>query len=115
MGYYTDYVVTLRGPIEQLAKLRALAEDEDDGAFLDFYELGEWSGNAKWYDWEENLTEWSRECPDVLIHVKGEGEENEDVWVAWVKNGRVERQEPTLIWPPTPSWVTKAQDIGGEA
>ena len=43
---------------------------------------------TKWYSWEQDMLEYSKEYPDVLFTLEGQGEEAEDRWAAYFKNGK---------------------------
>lgn len=42
----------------------------------------------KWYDFREDMQEISKQFPDALIYIHGEGEDRRDMWDAYFKNGK---------------------------
>lgn len=120
MGYYTSYALVLLDgegkPIpryegareEMAAKIRALAQDEDfdgetfDGEDGDLYAfLGEpCSYYAKWYEWENDLTAFSKLFPDYVFEVEADGEDSNDFQVAWFKDGKTYSWSPDFTAPP---------------
>ena len=77
MGYYTDYDIS--GNREEVAD----AIEETSG-----YSWYGRSMNGKWYDWHVHCTAVSKQFPDELITVEGDGEEQGDQWKAYFKNGK---------------------------
>ncbi len=47
------------------------------------------SQEDKWYGHEEEMQEISTKYPETTFKLRGEGEENADVWVKFFKNGKV--------------------------
>ncbi|MDB7829191.1 hypothetical protein [Intestinimonas butyriciproducens] len=92
MGYYTDYTLdvctatrsedsfTTANYISPLIKTQL----EDEIEKLDVFEGGNcddgWYGNAKWYDWEEDMLLLSKRFPEVMLTLGGIGEEFGDIW-----------------------------------
>ena len=54
---------------------------------------------SKWYKWKENLVEFTKKIPDMLVEIYAEGEENEDIWKARFLNGKMERQDAKIMVP----------------
>ncbi|AXH69627.1 hypothetical protein HWB79_gp185 [Streptomyces phage LukeCage] len=52
----------------------------------------------KWYDWEDDMASLSRDWPNVLFALSGEGEEPGDLWKAWVRNGKVIKVEGRIVY-----------------
>lgn len=50
-----------------------------------YYNTSEW---VKWYNYERDILKISNQFPDVLIKVYGKGEEDDDRWVQYFKNGK---------------------------
>ena len=92
MGYYTDYTITTD---------KAIPEDFDEK----FEQITDYSIydmellNVKWYDHKDDMLKISKEYPDILFTVDGDGEDQGDVWREYYKNGRMQRVEPKVIWP----------------
>lgn len=92
MGYYTDFEIT----IDAIDDVKRTEVDdyvnslgEDNGfSWMTNYATGQWSGNLKWYDWREDVAAVSAKFPDITIWVEGHGEDNEDVWKAYFKDGK---------------------------
>lgn len=46
-------------------------------------------GEMKWYDWRQDMKTISAKFPDIVIHIHGEGEDCDDEWDAYFKNGKI--------------------------
>lgn len=102
MGYYTDYrldvcTATKFGDSFTTANcISPLIETqlEDEIEKLDVFEGGDcdsgWYGNAKWYDWEEDMLLLSKRFPEIMFTLGGIGEEFGDIWEAYFYDGRVD-------------------------
>lgn len=58
---------------------------------------GETLESCKWYDWLEDMIKMSRDFPNVLFKLHGEGEQNEDVWDAYFLNGKSQVHKAKMI------------------
>ena len=90
MGYWTHHELKVdEGDIgyhaEQIVKLTPYADIFDGEA-------------VKWYDHEEHMRTYSKLHPETLFTLKGEGEEIEDVWIEYHKNGRMQRVEAQIVF-----------------
>lgn len=84
MGYYTWY------------RIEITPDSEEVRAFIDAaanlsYALDEDGDSCKWYNHEDDMLRLSREFPDILFELHGEGEEAGDLWRKYFKNGKVQR------------------------
>jgi hypothetical protein len=101
MGYSTYHKLSTKGATElQNEKLLKMFEDEIDDYSKDWdwtvaefneAEIGEAS---KWYESDQDMKELSsrEEYKDVLFILEGEGEDNDDIWIAYYKNGKVQKE-----------------------
>ena len=98
MGYYTYFTMEAvdtktNGPLseEMEAKIcQRLWEISNDAIYNgnSFYDcLG---GSLKWYDHQDHMIELSKEFPNVMFMLEGEGEERDDNWRLYVCNGEWE-------------------------
>lgn len=95
MGYYTSYTLEIQdadGPLEEkqtAAIVAQLFEISEDARFaLD--EDGGCNQAAKWYESDIELKELSELHPDLLFIFYGQGEDNEDMWMQYFKNGKMQ-------------------------
>jgi hypothetical protein len=99
MGYYTKFNIKITNidNANQAVKIAKEYELYDydvsgDGTVLSaFYE-------GKWYDWKEESIALTRSYPQIFIEIHGEGEENDDIWKARIRNGECERVEAKIVF-----------------
>ena len=48
---------------------------------------------CKWYDNILDMVEYSKKHPDILFTLHGKGEENDDIWKAYFKNGKYRKEK----------------------
>lgn len=74
--------MTVLEAIEEVYK-----ETESELAFIHAMAEGE---PTKWYDHEKDMLSVSREWPDRVFRLDGEGKESGDIWVKFFKDGQVQ-------------------------
>lgn len=83
MGYYSRFEIEVEDrrptPDEILEELR----EENDNADYVHRE-----GRGKWYEWIEDVKEFSRRHPGLLFKVRREGEEAGDIEVGYFLDGK---------------------------
>ena len=124
MGYYTRYSMEIQDidnkgyDSYKIAKYM-LDKLKESGRFYAFeYELKDFVGNedtvprtrcelsldgddeCKWYDNEDDMLLLSKEFPDVLFKLHGEGEDNEDIWDKYFMNGKMQYCPAKIMCPP---------------
>lgn len=67
--------------------------DENTESYDDF------TGSGKWYDCEEDIISFSLKYPQYLFTISGEGDDNTDLWMLYVCNGRSEQVYAKIIYP----------------
>lgn len=91
MGYYTYY--SLFVPSFDEGKISALRAKEIEAEIdkMNVFDDGELAWGlrceAKWYDWESDMSLLSKRFPDVLFCLHGDGEDSDDKWDAYFLNG----------------------------
>lgn len=50
----------------------------------------------KWHDHENDMRTYSKKHPKTLFKLSGEGEDNEDVWIEYYLNGKMQRTKAEL-------------------
>ena len=91
MGYYTrheleivsgdDYNTDYEQEISELADYSSCFDDE-----------------IKWYDCEKDMKIYSKNHPNVVFGIKGEGEESGDIWKAYFQNGKMFKTKAVLVF-----------------
>ncbi|TXK69930.1 hypothetical protein [Bacillus amyloliquefaciens] len=87
MGYITQYEVEMDKDAELVREY--VNENHDENGCLTAVFNG-WAYEMKWYGHEEDVREVSRQFPDVLITLTGEGEDNGDMWRKYFKGGKMQ-------------------------
>ena len=54
--------------------------------------------SIKWYDFEEDMKSFSKNHPNTIFCIKGEGEESGDIWKAYFKNGKMFKTKAVLVF-----------------
>lgn len=89
MGYYTDYSLQINTDNEELRK--KAFEDSKKEFYFESYAKNKLLKNAKWYEHEEEMKAFSTNYPDVLFILYGNGEESDDIWRKYFKNGKMQK------------------------
>lgn len=114
MGYYTRFDLEIKPEQTEAHELEiikaimakicdcspeAIADDEAEYCFDD---------SLKWYDHDEDMIEISKQFPDVLFILKGEGEDHDDMWRNYYHNGEYEETYAEIVFPtPKTNWYKK--------
>ena len=89
MDYYTMYELTV-------------SDDKIDqhigGIELYFGYSGAFEQTVKWYSHEQDIRAYSKDHPDVLFEIKGQGEEIGDLWVAYFKGGKMQQCKAVISY-----------------
>jgi len=116
MGYYTDFILTVRDDVNnvilddnpRLQEIAAilLRDDVEDGHYMAGFEKNTSENvftldGAKWYEYENDMKRFSNEFKDVLFELRGNGEEEDDRWIRYFLNGKVQvcQAEITIVYP----------------
>ena len=57
-------------------------------------------GECKWYEHDRDMREFSRNYPEVLFILKGAGEESDDLWISYYKNGKCQSEKGKIVYEP---------------
>lgn len=90
MGYCTKFNLEIT---PEHGEVRGYLSKNEDMC----YALGG-GDSCKWYDHEADMIQMSREFPDILFELTGEGEEAGDLWRKYFKN---EKYKGVLRLSPT--------------
>lgn len=97
MGYLTKYSLTAD---EESSLPENWAENISNGYLFYFSKDNYVSEEAKWYHHEVDCQNFSLKYPNALFTLKGRGEEEDDIWVKYFKNGKMQREEAEIVFPP---------------
>ena len=92
MGYYTNYSIELSNydDLDNIVKrLKEISGYNWDTSLIEF---------CKWYDCEHDMWALSKEFPEVLFTISGNGEDIDDVWCQYWKNGKVQTAIRKIIY-----------------
>jgi len=90
MGYYTNYDFS-NNDEEIIEKICLVSGYGGSNGMFD---------SVKWYTWQEDMKIVSEMFPDHLINLSGVGEEKDDQWKAYFKNGRYQICHAEITFPP---------------
>lgn len=111
MGYYTSYELTVDKDGDKIHEEFISISNNFKWA-LEYAGEGSnrWYPNdsAKWYDHDIDMCALSKEYPDILFTLTGNGEDTGDIWRSWYRNGE-KISEWTLDYniPNDPDWNKK--------
>jgi hypothetical protein len=54
--------------------------------------------HMKWYECEKDMLKHSIEYPDYIFRLYGEGEERDDNWIHYYKNGKIEKYIGEIVF-----------------
>ncbi len=104
MGYYTNYEISIQ---KHNSVIDVHSEDFIDMVVTRLSEISDYEFDKdlsqygiKWYDWEEHMRKLSSEIPSVLFIVNGVGEEDGDIWRAYITNGKCQLESAIVAFPP---------------
>ncbi len=63
--------------------------------------------DAKWYEWKEDLVEFSKNYPEAVFCLHGVGENSDDIWRAFIQNETVEMQMAAIVFEDPPAWAQR--------
>ena len=120
MGYYTYYTLDARNIkdedefdsiIDNLKKAELYVTDDNWGIFdsARYDDVNHTahitaSDDAKWYEHTYDMTKFSRLFPSVTFRLTGEGEERDDLWHEFFRNGECEECRARLLFE-EPVWI----------
>lgn len=104
MGYYTYFSLSAdpfdgKTPLSDTRYEEIAAEIERMNIFEDHFSKSEWSVYTKWYDWEDDMLLLSSKFPEVLFTLNGDGEDSEDLWIAYFRAGYVQHCPAQFVYP----------------
>lgn len=98
MGYYTDFKLTHDDPTPDAN------HEQHIGVLADYpptcgYDFGPFGQEVKWYDCDEDMIAYSKLYPNVMFEVDGVGEDEDDIWRAYYKNGKMAKYYAEIKFP----------------
>ena len=103
MAYNTLYELTVFNDEGELEE-ELIVEHEEGISKISGYdqEIGylQMEEAVSWYDYEDDMLLYSTQHPDLVFKLQGEGEENLDLWLCYFHNGKMQRCEAKVVYPP---------------
>ena len=93
MGYYTRYELEV---IEGNDYKTDYAEGISNESGYDCNLFG--GEEFKWYDHERDMISYSVKHPNTVFKLTGYGEDSEDMWVAFFKNGKMHKSQAVITF-----------------
>ncbi len=105
MGYYTHFDLIMhpeQDTARELEIMRVIASkiyEEDPANISD--NTASWclGDELKWYDHHDHMVEVSKQFPDIIFVLYGEGEESDDIWQEYFANGEYEEIYAEIVYP----------------
>lgn len=99
MGYYTNYTLTVE-------EFNPAVIDEIEKIIVDEWKMEHWYdccwalGEVKWYEHDKDMLTLSQHFPNVVFDLYGEGEDAEDMWHTYYKNGKKQHCPAIITFEP---------------
>ena len=98
MGYYTNYSLYVDDSVDDEDLLDKIDKEIGrmnifDGGMQDGY-----YAYQKWYDYQDDMCALSYRFPGVLFTLAGSGEEDEDLWVCYFRDGKYQYEHAKIIY-----------------
>ncbi len=92
MGYYTNYSLAIvieedEGKYTKKDIIKHLRREYEE-AMRALDEEGNSLNEAKWYKSDDDMLEFSIRYPNILLVLSGQGQDDEDKWKCYFKNGK---------------------------
>ena len=91
MGYLTTFSLEI---IEGDSKTNHIAGIGEISGYGE-----QWEGDSiKWYNCDKDMLKYSKLYPDTVFEITGYGEEQEDIWKAYYKDGKEQKTVAKIIF-----------------
>ncbi len=94
MGCYTTYTLSTTQGYDNQEEIEEKLQ-EISGYSIEFG----WNDSCKWYEHEKHMKELSKIYPETTFLLEGEGEESEDIWRKYFKNGKKQVCKARIVFP----------------
>lgn len=96
MGYYTDFSLSHNNP--------EISDKDiaDEINVITDYRMFDSSleATAKWYNWKNDMKRLSKLYPTTVFALCGNGEDDDDIWKAYFKNGKMQLERTIIAFNP---------------
>jgi len=90
MGYYTNFDLEVLEGEEYLDYKEEISKiSKYNNCFND---------SISWYRHEDDMRKFSKKHPKTLFKLSGHGEDNEDIWIEYYLNGKMQRTKAKITF-----------------
>lgn len=90
MGYSTCFTLKVHEGNKTINEVLEDIGEKFEGLYYAVDENGDTSEGVKWYEHEDDMRYLSKLYPSEVFVLYGEGEENDDTWYKYFKNGKMQ-------------------------
>lgn len=90
MGYSTNYYLDVHEGELGISEILDSVGEDFNGLFYAVGLDGDTIDEVKWYSHEVDMIGLSLLFPNIVFELHGEGEDNDDVWNKYFKNGKMQ-------------------------
>ena len=98
MGYYTKHNLSIINESNSNLDLDLNDHKEAISKSADYQYCFE--DSIKWYQHEQHMRTYSKQYPNLIFELIGEGEESGDLWKEYYKNGKMQRSKAAIAYEP---------------
>ena len=98
MGYYTTFELNIEKNPDNIEMKDVIEKINEIAGWKMFEDLDNEYCHAKWYDFETEMAEVSKLFPNTVFSLSGEGEDSDDLWRAYFKNGVVKIYQARILY-----------------
>jgi hypothetical protein len=111
MGYDTYFALHIEVANEHTpagqARLKEVEDalherGRDDELARAYAPFGYNDDTMRWYDHDDDCQAFSRQFPDIVLGLRGEGEDSEDLWMKFYHDGEIQGGQAEIIYPRCP-------------
>jgi hypothetical protein len=92
MGYYTDHRIKIYSEGMKPILLKDLNNHKRRIGKITGYLYDTFDCQIKWYKCNDQMKEYSKEYPNLIFEITGYGEEVQDIWRTYYKNGKSQNE-----------------------
>ena len=98
MGYYTRHTLSVKKGDLEIDYDEKFNEQFEKITGYPIESLLE--EETKWNKHEKDMRQLSKEFPDNLFELAGEGEESGDIWIEYYQDGKMQRTKGKVVFDP---------------
>lgn len=91
MGYYSEYSLKVINGDYNTDYERIISDEAEQRVFFD---------SCKWYSYQEDMKTVSKLYPEVVFEITGNGEDDDDFWKAYFKDGKMQMCPGKIFYDP---------------